>query len=288
MTSDNASQLPKLLPRRADSHKGDFGRALLIGGSAGLAGSISLSGMACLRSGAGLVKVATADACQSTVASFEPSYMTIGLPCDATGRISETARPQILAAAAEATVVACGPGLGRSDGIAALVAELFRELEKPLVVDADGLNALAENVDALGNHAGPRILTPHPGEFGRLIGREKIEHHEREALARDFALRTGAILVLKGSHTVITDGTNVRLNLNGNPGMATGGTGDVLTGIITALIGQGLTAFDAACLGVYAHGLAGDLAAAELGQLAMIASDLIRYLPRAWKHLSPA
>jgi NAD(P)H-hydrate epimerase len=155
-----------------------------------------------------------------------------------------------------------------------------------MVVDADALFALAQVPDALATPPAPRILTPHPGEFARLTGRPKIEHHEREALAQSFAERTGTILVLKGHHTVITDGAQVALNMTGNPGMATGGTGDVLTGIVTALVGQKLAPYDAARLGVYVHGLAGDMAAADLGQVGMIASDLVRYLPRAWKQLS--
>ena len=147
--------------------------------------------------------------------------------------------------------------------------------------------ALAQNKSVLTPPPAPRILTPHPGEFARLIGHEKIEQHEREALAQDFARRTGTVLVLKGHHTVITDGAHVALNFTGNPGMATGGTGDVLTGITTALVCQRLAPYDAARLAVYVHGLAGDLAAAELSQISMIASDLLRYLPKAWKQVAP-
>ena len=155
---------------------------------------------------------------------------------------------------------------------------------KEMTVQALGLRpALAKNLPALAHPPGPRILTPHPGEFARLIGQAKVEHHEREALAQDFAKRTGAVVVLKGHHTVITDGAQIALNLTGNPGMATGGTGDVLSGIITALVCQRLSPYDAARLGVYVHAAAGDLAASELGQIGMIASDLLRYLPKVWK-----
>lgn len=287
MSSANASNnLPHLPPRRPDSHKGDYGRALLIGGSQGMAGAIALAGLACLRSGAGLVKIATSSACQTTVAGFEASTMTIPLPCDSQGRIALAAYDVIAAAANEATAVACGPGLARSDELVELVGRLYQNLQRPMVVDADALDALAKNPAVLVPPPAPRILTPHPGEFARLIGHEKIEPHERGALAQEFAKRTGTIVVLKGHHTVITDGEQIALNLNGNPGMATGGTGDVLTGIVTAMLCQRLSPYDAARLATFVHGLAGDLAAAELGQTAMIASDLIRYLPRAWKQVT--
>ncbi len=188
MTEIN-DRLPHLPRRAPDSHKGTFGSALLIGGSQGMAGSISLSGMAALRTGAGLVRVATARAAQPTVAGFEPSYMTIALADDADGRISLSARDQIAEAAKSATVVACGPGMGRSDELVDLVAWLYQSLAGPLVVDADALNALAQRQDALESPGGPRILTPHPGEFARLAQIEKVPIDEREPLARQLAKR---------------------------------------------------------------------------------------------------
>jgi NAD(P)H-hydrate epimerase len=278
--------LPRLAPRPPDSHKGDYGRALLIGGSQGMAGAIALAGQACLRSGAGLVKIATAAVCQPTVAAFEASAMTVALRCDSKGRIAASARSAIAAAVDEADVVACGPGLGRSSDLLKLVGWLYGHVDKPMVVDADALFALAKKPAALGRPGGARILTPHPGEFARLIGRKSIDTAERETLAREFAKRHRVVLVLKGHETVITDGVELSLNQTGNPGMATGGTGDVLTGVITALLCQALSPYDAARLGAYVHGLAGDLAAAELGQIAMISSDLIRYLPQAWKQVA--
>jgi ADP-dependent NAD(P)H-hydrate dehydratase len=277
--------MPHVAPRQPDSHKGDFGRALLIGGSQGMAGAIALSGMASLRSGAGLVKLATPAVCQPIVAAFEPSIMTIGLPGDSQGRIAGSARAMIAEAAAEATTVACGPGLGRSHELVELVGWLYQALKQPLVVDADGLNALAQQPDVLSKAGGPRILTPHPGEFARLVGLETIQPNERESRARELAVRTGAIVVLKGHRTVITDGKQLSLNPTGNPGMATGGTGDVLTGVITALVCQRLPPYDAARLGAYVHGLAGDLAAADFGQISLMASDLIAYLPKAWQQV---
>lgn len=284
---DEAPPLPRLAPRKPESHKGDFGRALLVGGSQGMAGAIALAGMATLRSGAGLVKLATPTSCQATVAGFEPSAMTVGLPADDYGHLASWSLPMLAQLVDEADVVACGPGLGRSDAITEIVSWLYQSVAKPLVVDADGLFALVQNPEALDNPAGPRILTPHAGEFARLLGQTKIEPEDREPLARQFAERNGAVLVLKGHRTIITDGKQLALNTTGNPGMATGGTGDVLTGIITALVAQHLSPFDAARLGVYVHGLAGDLAAAELGQVSMIASDLIRFLPAAWQRVVP-
>jgi ADP-dependent NAD(P)H-hydrate dehydratase len=274
-------RLPQLPRRTAESHKGSFGTALVIGGSQGMAGSISLSGMAALRTGAGLVRVATSWSVQSTVASFEPSYMTIGLADDADGRISAAARDQIADAVEHASVVACGPGLGRSDELTDLVAWLYQTLDKPLVVDADALNALSQRQDALVRPGGPRILTPHPGEFARLEQIDRVALDERETLARRLAMRAGAVVLLKGHRTVITDGERMALNSTGNPGMATGGMGDVLTGVISALVAQHLDCFDAARLGAFVHGLAGDLATKSLGPVGIIARDLLVHIPQA-------
>ncbi len=275
--------LPKLPPRDSLAHKGSFGKALLVGGSHGMAGAVALAGKACLRSGAGLVRLATPDVCQATVAGFEPSYMTLGLPSDLEGRLALSAFGRIQQAADDATVVACGPGLGQSAGLTELVESFCREFTQPIVFDADALNALAHRVDALGGAAGPRILTPHPGEFARLVKLPRIAPQERRELAERFANEYGVVLVLKGHQTVVTDGQTTVLNPTGNPGMATGGTGDVLTGVIAGLLCQGLTPLDAARLGVFVHGWAGDLAAAELGQTSLIASDLIGWLPAAFQ-----
>jgi NAD(P)H-hydrate epimerase len=283
MSHADETPLPRLAPRKPESHKGDFGRALLVGGSQGMPGAIAMAGMAALRSGAGLVKLATPRTSQPIVAAFEPSAMTVPLACDAEGRIALAALAVIEPFVAQATAVALGPGLDQSDELVELVGRLYASVAQPMVVDADGLNALARRAEVLAKAVGPRVLTPHPGEFGRLIGREKFPLEERETLALDFARRTGAVVVLKGYQSVITDGTRVAINSTGNPGMATGGTGDVLTGIITALLCQKLSPYDAARLGAHVHGLAGDLAASELGEVGMIASDLIKYLPNAWQ-----
>ncbi len=275
--------LPKIPPRALDSHNGDYGHALLIGGSRGMAGAISLSGMAALRSGAGLVTIATPEVCQATVAGYEPSYMTVPVASDELGRLAKTAHRRIAELAAKCTSAAIGPGMQVTPDVEYLVRRFFLELPQPLVVDADALNALATQPDLFARHAGPRIVTPHPGEFARLCGIAKLDPAEREDRARDLAIRGGLIVVLKGHRTIVTDGRELCVNETGNPGMATGGCGDVLTGIIAALAGQNFSPYEAAQLGAHLHGLAGDLAAAALGQTSLIASDLVRYLPEAFK-----
>lgn len=283
------SPLPRLAPRAPDSHKGTFGRVLLVGGSEGMTGAIALSGMAALRSGAGLVQLAVPRTSQAIVAALEPSYMTVALAADDEGRLADSARTrrQLSELAQPTTACAVGPGLDRSPGLSELVGWLYATLAKPLVCDADALNALAERRSRLPQHVAPRILTPHPGEFVRLIGgNERLDPSARVEQATQFARDTETIVVLKGHQTCVTDGRRYWLNSTGNPGMATGGTGDVLTGVITALVGQGLEPYDAARLGVFVHGLAGDLAVETLGQVSLIAHDLIGHLPRAFQRAS--
>ncbi len=252
-----------------------------------MSGAIAMAGMATLRSGAGLVTLAIPDPCLEVVASFEPSYMTVPLPCDSQGRLIAACWEPLAARIDSATCVACGPGLGQSPEIIDLVAHLYQAVKCPLVLDADGLNALASIAYAELRPAGPRVITPHPGEFRRLIGAQHGDHASDalQELAVDLAAQTGMVVVLKGHRTLVTDGQRVSFNNSGNPGMATGGSGDVLTGIVTGLISQGLTPIDAAQLAVYLHGRAGDLAACELGQVSMIASDLLRFLPAAFREI---
>jgi NAD(P)H-hydrate epimerase len=282
MASFSNEPLPKLPPRKPDAHKGDFGTALIIGGSRGMSGAVTLAGMAALRGGAGLVRLAVPDVCLETIAGFEPSYMTVPLPCDATGRIALAALPRIIEHSSAASVLALGPGLGRSDELNQLVARLYREIEKPMVVDADALNALSNQPDILAKPGGPRVLTPHPGEFARLVGK-KLDGGQRQEAAVDLAARCGVVVLLKGHRTLITDGRRRAINTTGNPGMASGGSGDVLTGLITALLCQHLEPFSAAQLGAHLHGLAGDLAAKEKGEVSLIARDLVEFLPGAFK-----
>lgn len=274
------ADLPRLPPRAPDSHKGTFGSALLIGASRGMSGSIALSGMAALHSGAGLVRLGVPDSCLETVAQFDPGYMTAPLECDDHGRIAAAALEHIQDLATTATCVAIGPGLGRSESLNKLVGWLYRILTQPLVIDADALNALAASPDGLSHPGGPRILTPHPGEFKRLQAAMGNESSPQE-----LANRHGIVVLLKGHRTLVTDGRSDFHNTTGNPGMATGGSGDVLTGIITALVCQGLAPLEAARLGAFVHGVAGDLAVAELGQIGVTARDLVRFLPAAWRQL---
>ena len=275
--------LPRLSPRAEASHKGDYGRALLVGGSRGMCGAISLSASATLRSGAGLVTVATFDHCCDVVAGLQPCYMTLPLATDAEQRLSVAARDQIADSAFDC--LACGPGFGQTADVVDLVTWLYRSTAAPMVIDADGLNALANAGTDLGAHAGPRILTPHPGEFRRLVGNSSLSINGCRQQARRLAREHDLILLLKGHRTLVTDGQHDFENTTGNPGMATGGTGDVLTGVITALVCQKLSPWEAAQLGVHVHGLAGDLAAKKFGVVSLIASDLIDHLPHAFGQL---
>ncbi len=279
------SPLPCLPPRVPESHKGDYGRVLLVGGSRGMAGAMGLAGMAALRSGAGLVTLLVPRSIQATVAGFEPSAMTLAAGSDP-DRLGGNDAGAIRTAAEQATVIALGPGLGRAPETVRLVHTLNHHIDGPLVIDADGLNGLAEQSAQRQKPAGPRVLTPHPGEFFRLTGEPVVaDKAGRAEQAARLCLQhgQGTVVVLKGHQTVICEGQKYAVNATGNPGMATGGTGDCLTGMIAALIGQGLSPWDAARLGVHLHGLAGDLAAAALGQVSMIASDLIRYLPEVFR-----
>ena len=276
---------PLVLPDRpADAHKGTFGSALIVAGSRGMSGAAALAGLGALRGGAGLVYVALPEGIVASVAGVEPSYLTIPLPEDRDGRFSDAALPALIDRSAGMDAVAIGPGCGQSDGVRRIVVDLYARIECPLVVDADALNLMARNPASLPRHAGSRILTPHPGEFARLTGNDtQTVQAERQSLAERFAAENGVIVVLKGRETVITDGEATFVNPTGNSGMATGGSGDVLTGVIAALLAQGLPALEAARTGGYLHGLAGDLAAAHFSEPGLMASDLPRYLGRAWK-----
>ena len=280
--------LPVLRARSAEANKGDFGRVLIVAGSRGMSGAAALCATAALRGGAGLVRLAVPKGILPLVAAFNPCYMTAPLPEDEEGRLSDVA-DEVLELAQANTVVAVGPGLGRGPELTGLVLALVEHTRTPLVVDADGLNVLVGQTDWLKARPVPLVLTPHPGEFARLLECDTATvQADRQGLAMRFAADNGLVLVLKGHGTIVTDGRRVHVNKTGNPGMATGGTGDVLTGVIAALLGQGLEPFAAAQLGVHVHGLAGDLARDELGEVSLIASDLLDYLPRAFQKLSRA
>jgi len=288
MQNVTSLSLPKLAPREAESHKGDYGRVLIIGGSRGMAGAPALAGMSALRSGAGLVTLAVPRSIQATVASFEPSYMTLGFGEAEDDALSRDSKFELSDLTHYKSAVALGPGLSLSEELHTpkLVQDLYAEVARPMIVDADGLNALVTNLESLETPGGPRILTPHPGEFARLTGlAAQCETEKRAAQAGELCrldVCEQTIVVLKGHQTIITDGRQYSVNETGNPGMATGGTGDCLTGIITALVAQGLSPWEAARLGVHVHGLAGDLAAEQVGQVSLIASDLVSFLPPAF------
>jgi NAD(P)H-hydrate epimerase len=246
-----------------------------------MAGAIALAGMAALRSGAGLVTVAVPDTCLDVVAAIEPCYLTLALPTDGEARIVAEARDRLQAQPADC--LGCGPGLGRGPHVDSLVRWLYQTVPQPMVVDADALNALAHQRVPLRSAAGPRVLTPHPGEFRRLLERPDATVAQLRAAVDSFAIEQHVIVVLKGHRSIITDGQFHFENGTGNPGMATGGTGDVLTGLLTALIAQGMEPLPAARLATHLHGLAGDLAAERMGQVSLIARDLIDALPAAFR-----
>jgi ADP-dependent NAD(P)H-hydrate dehydratase len=276
--------LPKLKPRKPDAHKGDFGRVCIVGGSIGMSGAAALAGRAALRAGAGLVRVAVPKSVLSIVASIEPSYITIPLAEDGTGRISAKATNTILDAVSENDCLAFGPGIGTSGALRLILETLLEQEKLRLLIDADGLNNLSAIKDWPAKLKANLILTPHLGELKRLwkgLFREQLPPDRRDQAGK-LANRTKTIVVLKGEGTVVTDGQKVYINKTGNPGMATAGSGDVLTGVITALIGQGLSNLDAAVLGVHIHGLAGDIAAEKFGHVGLIATDIIDSLPNAF------
>ncbi len=278
------SSVPRLPPRQADAHKGTFGKVLVIAGSLGLSGAAVLSGSGALRGGAGLVQVATPEPVALVVAAGNPCFMTTPLPADAQGRLTRLALPLLLEQAAAASAVVVGPGLGQSDDVAAVVRALVAEVAVPLLIDADALNVLGPQPEVLRQRQRPTVLTPHPGEFGRLLGSDtRGVQANRQALAVEFARSFGVVLVLKGAGTIVSDGRQVFVNSTGNPGMATGGAGDVLSGVVGALLAQGLEAFPAAVLGVHIHGLAGDIARDERGETGLIATDLIDHLGAAFR-----
>jgi ADP-dependent NAD(P)H-hydrate dehydratase len=278
------TELPRLPPRAADSNKGQFGRVLVVAGSRGMTGAAILCGSAALRGGAGLVRVAVPRETLPIVAAGNPCYMTAALPQDDDGRLDRIAEHELVEMAQGQSVVAVGPGLGSSACMTALLSALLARFDGPMVLDADGLNAFAGHASDL-RRAAPLVLTPHPGEFGRLLELDtaKVQARRRE-LATTFAREHGLIVLLKGHRTIVTDGRRLYENTTGNPGMATAGSGDVLTGLIAALLGQGLEAFAAAQLGAYVHGLAGDLAKVDYGEVGLIASDVLQRLPRALTH----
>jgi ADP-dependent NAD(P)H-hydrate dehydratase / NAD(P)H-hydrate epimerase len=274
-----------LAPRARDANKGSYGHVLVIGGSLGKAGAAAMAGFSALRAGAGLSTVATPKSVLATVAGFHPELMTEPLAETTQGTISLRAVGLGLNALLEHKTLAIGPGISRNSETAEFVRTIVTRGDKSLVIDADGLNAFEGAADTLHGRGRTVVITPHPGEMARLTGMSipQIQANRLE-IARNFAGKHDLIVVLKGHRTLIAapDGS-VWVNPTGNPGMATGGTGDVLTGIIAGLIAQHpRNALHATALAVYLHGLAGDLASATIGENSMVATDLVRFLPQAF------
>ena len=281
--------LPALPERPADSHKGDYGRVLVVAGSPGMAGAAYLASKGALRAGAGLVTCTCPETVWPALSAKFSCVMTAPLPAAKEGALGEAALAPLRARLAESDTLCVGPGLGRKPETTALVRALLGEVQLPTVVDADALAALAGHPGALSPLKGLGILTPHPGEMATLLGSSVAKvQADRRAAAKAFAETHGVIVVLKGHGTVVTDGHRVAVADTGNPGMATAGTGDVLSGVIAGLLAQGMPPFEAAYLGVHLHGMAGDLAAKETGLHALIATDLLAALPAAFqRHARP-
>jgi len=272
------------IPKRADhAHKGDFGKILIVGGSRAMPGAAALAGAAALRAGAGLVKIAVPFSAVSSVASFFPCYTLLPCPETEEGTLSEKALAMIAAAAEESDVLALGPGLSTRPETARLALRIMDNISIPMVADADALNILALEPSVVTRRKALSVLTPHPGEFARLARTKNPPKKEkREDAAKELARRLKSIVLLKGFGTVVTDGEQVHIVKNGNPGMATAGSGDVLTGIIAALLHVIKDPLGAAALGAHIHATAGDLAAKSLGQISVTAVDILDKLPRAF------
>ncbi len=274
-------------PRPRDNHKGSYGHLLVVAGSVGKTGAAALAARAAMRAGAGLVTVATAASAQPVVAALLLEAMTEPVAETAARTIALKARDALHDLAARRDAVALGPGLGLDEDTQALARALVFDFEQPMVVDADALTALAGHLDRLRGARAARCLTPHPGEMARMLGVAIADvQRDRIATARQFATAWETPVVLKGATSVIglPDGT-VLLNPTGNPGMASGGTGDVLSGVLGAFLARGLEPAAALAAGVYLHGLAGDVAAERLGQESLVATDVIEALPEAFRRV---
>ncbi len=273
--------------RETCGHKGLFGRVLVVGGSPGLSGAVVMAATAALKAGAGLVTAAVPQSIHDIMEMKTTEVMTCPLPATATGALSCGALDPILGCLAENDVLAIGPGLSQDESAMELVRELLTKVKTATVIDADALNALAANTDLLSTVHIPLVLTPHPGEMARLLGtRVNAVQENRLEKARNYAQKWGTVIVLKGARTVVAwpDG-QVYINPTGNPGMATAGSGDVLTGIIAGLMAQGLSPGVAAAAGAYIHGAAGDGALLQKGQYSLLAGELLDYLPLAFRDL---
>lgn len=277
------SALPPLPARNPDSHKGNYGRVLVVAGSMGMTGAGAMASLAALRSGAGLVTWAVPESLHAIAAGWSMELIILPLP-DNGYAPGVDAREHILEAAHEADAVVLGCGLPVAGETGELMRLLIPEIGAPLLLDAGALRALGKDMAPLLKRRKPTILTPHPGEMSGLTGKPvEAVQEKRETYAKKYADMTKSIVVLKGAGTVVTNGADSRINQTGNPGMATAGTGDLLAGMITGLVAQQMDPYGAACLGVHLHGLAGDLAAVEQGCHGMIAGDMLACMPAAFK-----
>ncbi len=275
----NREQVLSLLPNRSPAaHKGDFGKLLLLCGSRGFTGAAVLAAMGALRCGAGLVFLGV-PACIYAIEAVKLTEPVVFPLPGRDGGYSEAAVPEVRRRMAGMDAVLIGCGMGQGSGAGAVLETVLREFDGPVIVDADGINLLAGHKDLLRGRTGTTILTPHAAEFARL----GFSAGDRIAAAAGAARDLGCILLLKGHHTVITDGTAVYVNPTGNPGMATGGSGDVLAGMIAGLLGQGIAPVQAAAAAAWLHGRAGDVCAKRIGQYGMLPSDLLQVLPRLMK-----
>jgi len=276
--------IKKIPERSKNSHKGDYGRILIIAGSRGMTGAAFLSAEGALLTGSGLVTAGIPESLNSIMEIKLTEVMTLPLPETKEVSLSLKAKPQILEFSEKCDAVAIGPGIGTNDETKKLVQELLEEIEKPIVLDADGINALGKNLEIIRNRKAETVITPHPGEMARLTGTNINEvQSKRKDIAKNAAELTGAVVCLKGHGTVVADPSgNVYVNETGNSGMATGGTGDILTGMIASFIGQKVDVQNAAISAVYLHGLAGDIAAEKKGQFSMRATDILNNIHEAF------
>ncbi|MGB3241766.1 MAG: NAD(P)H-hydrate dehydratase [Candidatus Omnitrophota bacterium] len=281
MTREHIKKLPA---RREDSHKGDYGRVFVVAGSPGMTGAAFLCCEGALRSGSGLVTNGIPESLNPIMEIKLTECMTLPLTETQDQTLGVAAEKQILDFSGKSDVVVLGPGLGRSSETRPLIRKLIQEIETPIVLDADGIIALEGNPDLLKDRRGRLVLTPHPGEMSNLTGKDVAEVQSmREDVAKSVAEVTGSVVCLKGHRTVVANPEgDVYVNETGNSGMATGGMGDILTGMIASFIGQGVDDYSAAVIAVYLHGLAGDIAAEKKGPFNMVATDVLDYLPEAF------
>lgn len=272
--------IAKSLPSRdIHAHKGDFGRILLLCGSRGYTGAAALAAMGALRTGAGLVYLGVPESIYAIEAVKLTEPIVFPLP-DVDGKFSVSAKNIVVDYLPKMDAVLIGPGIGQSNDCFEVVKFVLENYDGPVVLDADGINMIAEHKDILRGRKGPTVLTPHAGEFVRISAHE-IQDRTMDAM--ELAEDLNSIVLLKGHETITTDGTNTYINTTGNPGMAVGGCGDILAGMITSLIGQGLSALEAAAYGAWLHGRAGDICAERIGQYGMIPTDMLQIIPQLLK-----